>query len=780
MKDAAERRKQRNKEWRQTAIALLTVLSFVLVGVLAFLRFYSSYIDQTLYAERLNQMREVTTQLFSGLEDVVKNQWRTVGEQSRALQKEAPETVNALTQFMGEQGELADLESIQSNIIAVDSNGAYYDKKGKQGLVPEREYLMSDPERVSYVSNSLTYNETRMVFLQRLEKPLTLRDGEKTVTLRYYGISQNMEELNPYFECSAYSGNSSVYVVDEAGLKLFSSSSSSGDLLQGYNVFATLSNMDYLHDTTFEAARDELEQNQLAYSNALLGDTEIYYAMYKMDNAAWTLIFLVPSAYVATNTVELVNVTIRLVMIFAVVLVIVSACAIFWLLRTQQKTTLETERRNNAKLEKLNAQLLSASKAKSDFLSNMSHDIRTPMNAIVGIVGLLEHEGGLTEKQHNYIQKIQLSSRHLLSLINDVLDMSKIESNEVRLSQEPIHLAEQVSQVDSIMRPQTEDHDQNFLVRMEGIEHDYLIGDAVRLRQIIINLLSNAVKYTPDGGTIRFELTERPGPDGAHTLLCLTVTDTGYGMAPEFVARIFEPFTRAENSVTNKVQGTGLGMAITKNIVDLMGGTITVESELDKGTCFQVTLPLRIDTETEYEAREHGAQPEAEEESGSVLQGKRFLCAEDNSLNAEILDAILEMNDASCTIYPNGKKLLEAFADVKPGDYDAILMDVQMPVMNGLEATRAIRAGANPLGKTIPIIAMTANAFSSDVQACLDAGMDAHLAKPIDVAALERTLRSVLRVAGGGHSFTRRRQHKILTEERSCDDPSAEGPIRKF
>ena len=870
MKESAERTAQQNRERRRTGIALLALLALVVVGVLAFLRFYSASIDESLYGERLNQMREVTTQLFSGLEDVVKNQWRTVDAQSRSLQKEKPRTTEKFLAFLREQAELSDLESIQCSIVAVDVEGWYYTQEGRQGLLQERSYLASQPERVSFVSNYLTNDETRMVFLRRLEKPVELQGQEGTVTLTYYGISQNMEELNPYFKCAAYDGRNSVYVVDEDGLKLFSSSGD--DLLRGYNVYTTLNNMKYLHGSSMEVTNREFQENHIAYSNAVLGDTELYYALYKMDNAAWTLIFLVPSDYVATNTVELVNMTIRLVMIFAGSLLLISAAAIFWLTQRQQKAAIAAERRNSAKLEKLNGELVAASKAKSDFLANMSHDIRTPMNAIVGIVSLLEHEGDLTDKQHTYIQKIQMSSKHLLSLINDVLDMSKIESSEVVLNQEPISLAEQIGQVESIIRPQTNERGQIFTIRVHELAHEYLVGDGVRLRQVFINLLSNAVKYTPYGGQVALDLAELPCDREDHATIRITVTDSGCGMTPEFMRRVFEPFTRAESSVTNKVQGTGLGMSITKNIVDMAGGTSDVHSEVDKGSRFDVTLTLPIDYSMERQVDARGVLLVSEDsvlkrnleasmkqaqvpfrnvstrkealallgmgqydvvllagqlrdqtlgetvrllrgtardallifccdyadrekvidgllktgvdgfiarpfflsnlvsaidqvrehapvvENRSILQGMRFLCAEDNELNAEILNAILDINGASCVIYPDGAKLVEAFKTVKPGEYDAILMDVQMPNMNGLEAARAIRQGENPLGKIIPIIAMTANAFASDVRDCLDAGMNAHVSKPLELSALERALRDTGKFSGGGQLSARRRK----------------------
>lgn len=888
MNRSAEITTKQNKERRQLAAILIAVFVFVVAGVFAFFKFYNSYIDKTLYSERLNQMREVTTQLFSGLEDVVKNQWRDVSEQSRILKSAHPETVDEFIELMKEQSYLSDMESVQSSMIAVDENGMYYTQTGRHGLLPEREYIKDRPERISYVSNSMISNETEMVFIQKLDEPVSLKDGSRETRLLYYGISQKMEELNPYFDCSAYNGANSVYVVDDDGLKLFSSSGN--DILKGFNIYNTLNEMDYLHGTSFADAKSELSENGIAYSNALFNNTELYYALYKMENAAWTLIFLVPSQYVAMNTVALINMTVMMVLIFAVCIIIISASLIFWLLKMQQKNVLETERRSNESLARINEELYDAvqtaerasreaemaNKAKSDFLANMSHDIRTPMNAIVGITSLMESEEGTSDKLHTYIQKVQLSSRHLLSLINDILDMSKIESSDVSLSDDPIDLAEQIGQVENIIRPQAEEKGQRFSIYVHEIEHEYIRGDGVRLRQIFINLLSNAVKYTQAGGSFRLDLTEIPCDKPEHASFKITVTDNGYGMTPEFVEHIFEPFTRAENSTTNRIQGTGLGMAITKNIVDMMNGDIHVTSEVDRGSCFEVSLTFPVDhsMDAEHETdigsvllvsddqilavniaaslsdtpvilntvnsqadaeeflrrnsvdavllagrlhdsgisdiigslrssasgsilvfccdyahednaydiavkngadglvqrpffysnlldaveRTHNANDPEKYENTSILNGMRFMCAEDNELNAEILEAVLEVNGASCVIYPDGEKITEAFESVKPDEYDAILMDVQMPRMNGLEASRRIRRSRNPLGKTIPIIAMTANAFSTDVQNCLDAGMDAHVAKPLDIGVLEQTLSSMLKNSGGGQRTSDQRK----------------------
>ena len=378
-----------------------------------------------------------------------------------------------------------------------------------------------------------------------------------------------------------------------------------------------------------------------------------------------------------------------------------------------------------------------ASQAKTDFLSNMSHDIRTPMNAIVGLTTLMENELDQPEKLAEHLHKLESSGQLLLGIINNILDMSRIESGKTTLSVEPMHLSQQLDQLSTMIRAQASEKAQTFTVSTH-LRHENLLADPTRLNQVLMNILSNAVKYTPCGGHIRFEVEELPRNEH-YAKYSFVVQDDGIGMSEAYQKTLFDPFTREERSGTNRVQGTGLGMAITKNIVDLMGGSISVESATGKGTRFEVVLEFPIDAEADA-VPEAQALPE-EPEDVSPLCGMNFLCAEDNAINAEILELLLESKGAHCKIYPNGQELVDAFAIVKPGEYDMILMDVQMPVMDGLEAARRIRSSENPLGRVIPILAMTANAFLEDMQKSKEAGMDEHLSKPVDIDALEQTVK---------------------------------------
>ena len=419
-------------------------------------------------------------------------------------------------------------------------------------------------------------------------------------------------------------------------------------------------------------------------------------------------------------------------------------------IQTQAMKEMEESNKKLKKAKDITTEALqtaeNANKAKTDFLSNMSHDIRTPMNAIIGMTSLIRHDAGNKAKVIEYADKIDISSQHLLGIINDVLDMSKIEAGKTVFKYTDFSILDFITELNTIFHSQIDEKNQTLTIIKENIRHEWVNGDQVHLMQIFSNLVSNAVKYTQEGGKIQFLVEECETKSSVYAKYRFLVSDNGMGMSADFKKTIFDPFTRAESSVTNKIQGTGLGMAITKNLVEAMGGTIDVESELSQGSCFEVLIDLRIAEDRSVSSAE---QAEKDEPAGNVLKGMRFLCAEDNELNAEILMELLKIEGAECTICENGKRVLEAFEQSAPGDYDMILMDVQMPVMNGYEATKAIRRSSHELAMTIPIIAMTANAFSEDIQHSLAAGMNAHVSKPVEMKVLEKTIRSIK--SGGGH-----------------------------
>ena len=391
-------------------------------------------------------------------------------------------------------------------------------------------------------------------------------------------------------------------------------------------------------------------------------------------------------------------------------------------------------------------------RAKTIFLNNMSHDIRTPMNAIVGFTGLAASHVDDPEQVKDYLQKITVSSQHLLALINDVLDMSRIESGRVSLEEADVHLPDVIRDLQTIVQANITEKRQNLLIDMQGLRHEDVITDKLRLNQVLLNILSNAIKFTPTGGTISLSLDEESS-SRADTACCVfRIKDNGIGMSGEFQKTIFEAFTRERTSTVSGIQGTGLGMAITKNIVDMMGGTISVQSEEGKGSEFVVRIPFRIgETRAVAEKapepqglRAPAADVTGEAPAAADFTGKRILLAEDNEMNQMIAVAILENVGFTIDIAPNGAEAVDKIKLAPAGTYDVILMDIQMPVMDGYEAAKRIRAMEDQKKAGIPIIAVTANAFEEDRKIALAAGMNGHLAKPYDVNAIMQTLSELL------------------------------------
>ena len=378
-----------------------------------------------------------------------------------------------------------------------------------------------------------------------------------------------------------------------------------------------------------------------------------------------------------------------------------------------------------------------ANAAKTAFLSSMSHEIRTPMNAIIGLDKIALKDQKLSRETRDELEKIGSSARHLLALINDILDMSRIESGRMELKEEAFSLREMVGQINVIINGQCEDKGLHFICNRDESTDEYFLGDDLRLKQILINILGNAVKFTDPPGTITFTVKQTDREDQAE--LCFTMVDTGIGMDPSFIPRLFEPFVQEDATATNRYGGSGIGMAITKKIVDLMGGRLEVQSEKGRGTTFTVRVLLRHALPSEI-TQDSYDQPGQE----VSLEGIHVLIAEDMEVNAEILSDLLEMEEITSEWADNGQSAVEMFEQSEEGHYSVILMDMRMPVMDGLTATREIRKLARPDAAAVPIIALTANAFEEDVKQCLEAGMNAHLSKPVDIDRLKILLRRLL------------------------------------
>ena len=390
----------------------------------------------------------------------------------------------------------------------------------------------------------------------------------------------------------------------------------------------------------------------------------------------------------------------------------------------------------NEQLEVRLAAAEEASKAKTFFLSNMSHDIRTPLNAIIGYATLANREGVTAEEKSGFIDKIEKASRQLLDIVNDVLDMSRIESGKIDLEPTRVNLENCVQEAHDLVRVQLETKKIDLAVSCD-VSHKWVLCDKVMMDRAVMNLLCNAGKFTEENGSVSLQLKELAGSEGTGRYE-IRIKDTGIGMSREFVERLFVPFERERTSTVSKIQGTGLGLAITKSIVDMMGGDISVQTEKGKGTEFTITVDFPL-----AEPAEEICSCEGEEVS---FEGLRALLVEDNMINMEIAQMLLDQAGFVIETAENGKIALEMTAASEPGYYDVILMDIQMPVMDGYTAAQAIRALPDPGLAGIPIIAMTANAFQEDIKKAEEAGMNGHIAKPLDIPDMKATLQRVLKM----------------------------------
>ena len=653
----------------------------------------------------------------------------------------------------------------ESTLIFLQENGKAITTDGTKLRVDMPSKLLLDLRNGYNIGKlvSLDYNQKKKDgYLVAIPCQEYTINGE---TYTAIGTLYDHSKLDSMLSVKSYNGNAYLFMLDNDG-NITYTNQKEDKFFRNYFLLKHLKGDQAITEEEADSLQKKLDGREQGVE--LLGSDKPYYLGYCPIENNNTMLICIVEKSVVDNVLKdyqkTIGFTTLLMAGFILLLFAGLFCSISRRSLAEQKA--EYEKRNNEiqtqamkEMEESNKKLKkakdittealqtaeNANKAKTDFLSNMSHDIRTPMNAIIGMTSLIRHDAGNKAKVIEYADKIDISSQHLLGIINNVLDMSKIEAGKTVFKYTDFSILDFITELNTIFHSQIDEKNQTLTIIKENIRHEWVNGDQVHLMQIFSNLVSNAVKYTQEGGKIQFLVEECETKSSVYAKYRFLVSDNGMGMSADFKDTIFDAFTRAESSMTNKIQGTGLGMAITKNLVEAMGGTIDVESELGQGSCFEVLIDLRIAEDRFVSSAE---QAEKDEPAGNVLKGMRFLCAEDNELNAEILMELLKIEGAECTICENGKRVLEAFEQSAPGDYDMILMDVQMPVMNGYEATKAIRRSSHELAKTIPIIAMTANAFSEDIQHSLAAGMNAHVSKPVEMKVLEKTIRSIK--SGGG------------------------------
>lgn len=852
----------------------LVVAAALAVGVL----YIRSYMMKQTVQERSSQLEEMISQIRANMDSGLETHWNLVAGLNATVEGAHYTTEQELTEAIGMLEESFCTDLYGCRVMLLDTMGTAHLVDGDMGIWDDIGRLADGEGRHTFVSDTSNVEGTFLAFSQKLEHPIIVGEDENRFT--HLVLLKSIETLKKYYTTESYGGNAATYIIKKNGTLAYYDAED--DIIGARNVFKALENAEYVQSQSFSEIKEHLISEGVVATNILLDQTEYYYCLTTLPVYDMTLMLLLPAEYVAASTMDMMNSTIRVsitVMSVMAVLIVLAFISISMVQRSSQKVKIEQQ--NNQELNRLRlaaeeamVAAESANKAKSTFLSNMSHDIRTPMNAVIGFATLALANVDNEEKVKDYLTKILSSSNHLLSLINDILDMSRIESGKIQLEETAANLSDMLHDIKTIIGGQIHAKQLELYLDVMDVTDEDVFCDKTRLNQVLLNLLSNAIKFTLPGGTVSIRVAQLPNAPEGKGLYEIKVKDTGIGMSQEFAKRIFEPFERERTSTVSKIQGTGQGMAISKNIIDMMGGTITVQTEKDKGTEFTIRLALRLQSERrsletikeleglkalvvdddfntcdsvtkmlvqvgmrsewtlfgkeavlrarqsmelndpfrayiidwrlpdmngievtrqiralgddtpiiiltaydwmdiEEEARTAGvtafcskpmfmsdlretlmtALGQQEAKGGSILprikeasdfKEKHLLLVEDNELNREIALEILGEYGFRIDTAENGAESVEKIAASRPGDYDLVLMDIQMPVMDGYEATRAIRALEEPALAGIPILAMTANAFDEDRKAAMESGMNGFLSKPIQIEELVQTLRNM-------------------------------------
>lgn len=681
--------------------------------------------------ERTNQLEEMVTQIQTNLDNGLQIHWNLM---SGIINSITGETVNNDISIYDNISHLENdfcTDMYGCRIMLLDEQGVAYLSDGCAGVWYDLSHLLDENRRHTFVSETDTIDGRYLVFSQELESKIIL--GREEVSITHIVLLKDIKTMKQYYTTKTYGGNAATYIIKKNGTLAYFDANSD-DVIGARNVFKALNEAEYVQGLNFAMIKEQMDKNGIAAANVRIKNKEYYYCLTTLKDYDMILMLLIPADSVAISTMNMMNSTIKALTFFISIisfLIILTFISLIKVKRSSSQVRLEQE--TNRELNHLRLVAESANEAKSTFLSNMSHDIRTPMNAIIGFTNIAMKQNP-TDEIKNCLSKIRDSSEHLLSLINDVLDISRIESGKINYEPTSVDITEITKSVLSIMYGYLSNRNIEFNTYIEEPKHPYVLTDAVKVREILVNILGNAVKFTGDGGSVDFSVSYFDGSDERKITACYRVKDTGIGMSEEFVEHIFEDFSQEEHGARTQYKGTGLGLSITKKYIDLMGGTISVESMKGVGSTFTVELPMEISDSADVKLIDYS-------EASVDLDGLNILLAEDNDLNAEIAMVQLEELGMKIIRAVDGEDTIRIFTENPPKTFDIILMDVMMPNKNGYEATKVIRTlKERPDGAVIPIIAMTANAFAEDVQASMDAGMNGHLSKPIVIEEVKRVI----------------------------------------
>lgn len=700
------------------------------IGILISAAFFYQSLQKRLFAERQLHLTELTIKISEVLDTTVDNvQSKAVSAKRITSQMQSVEKEKLPDVMLNVQNAI-DLEN--GILLALDDRGRYYASNGAVGRWETLEDLVRSGNsplirEVSFFGKKEPY----MAFFQQLDTPYVIDGTADSIT--HIAVLILLDDMDEAFSVSLFDNQCFTYLINENGRRLYKQTFQQS-FIEDYNVLSALRQEKFCMGGTIDELEEAVKGRQmLCLEFECENKGENYFvATVPLSNSDWSILLFISTKVLAANTSTVMSYIIIYFMGITVIITFVFAYLVYAAVTNQNnKKRMEEQETANQLLAQAVDEAKSASAAKSEFLSHMSHDIRTPINGIIGMTNIALKSIEDRERIEDCLKKITGASNHLLTLINDVLDMSRIESGKTQIANNPLDLNLLLENCSNIISGQLLDRSIDFVLDWGEFKHRYLMGDELHLQQVFINILGNAVKFTKDGGKIIFRAHELSDIDNL-AFYRFEFEDTGIGMSEEFQKKIFEAFSQEDGGSRTNYNGTGLGMAISKKLVDLMGGTITLRSQLGVGTCFTVEMSFEIRTDIPQEMEEL-----LEETS---LNGMCVLLVEDNELNMEIAKELLEDEGVKVVTAVNGKLALDTFAASAKGEFDAILMDIMMPVMNGYEATRAIRACTHPDAETIPIVAMTANAYVEDVAAAKAAGMNEHIAKPIDMRKLLEVL----------------------------------------
>jgi signal transduction histidine kinase len=730
--------KRQERLLKRSALVMIAVVFFSLIILMVMIIFeYYQQMDEKLYEERKLHLVEYTDKVSDIIDEKVESAGKKLSAAKHVLLNEGRdlETADDLLDLLAATDDFVNPNV--STFLVFDENGTYYSSDGHIGYWEDNSVFDEDDKKQQKSIVQLPHIPSRnfLFFAERIDG-LTLKESGKRLT--HIAIAVNSDSVKEGLSISGFGNECYSYIINDSGRRLYQYTYEN-NFISGYNIFESIGKYRVIHGGSFDILKDAVNSNESAALEFRYVDDETgafrdwFVACSDVADVDWSVLLFVPKDVLGANTDDLLAETTRFfVLISAIVIVCFLMLMFVIIVRRADEQIIREKEASNILLEEAAIRAENANQAKSKFLSRMSHDIRTPINAIMGMTGIAIRHIDDKEKVRDCLGKIEGASQHLFSLINDVLDMSRIESGKTEITMQPFHLGVCLANCASIIEGQVATRDLELVRDFEELEHPVVVGDELHLRQILINILGNSVKFTPDGGKLYFTArqTELDGKNAYRFVLA----DTGVGMKEEFLPHLYEAFAQEEGDIRTDYKGTGLGMAIVKQFVDMMQGTIEVESKLGAGTRTIVTIPMEIaDTVVQDEKTEH-------DNENFNLKGMKVLLAEDNELNMEIAEELLAEQGIDVTPAENGKIAVELYEQSDPGTFDAILMDVMMPVMDGLTAAKTIRASFRPDAKTIPILAMTANAYDEDIKKTKDAGMNSHLSKPIDEEILLKTL----------------------------------------